>query len=146
MAYLFDSNTFLRLAEKEHPQRLVVLNAVRKLRASGERIVFTPQILAEFWNVCKRPATARGGLELSVEQVNQKAGLIQKYFELLPDSLATFNEWRRLVFDLKVTGVKDHDAKIAASMLVHAIPNLVTFNVLDFRRFPVISAIDPNDV
>ena len=68
MAHLFDSNNFLRLAEKNSPQRQIVLDAVRKLRAANEIIYYTPQVLAEFWNVCTRPNMARGGLGLSIEQ------------------------------------------------------------------------------
>ncbi len=146
MAHLFDSNIFISLAEKTHPHRGRAQNALRKLRSAKETLFFTPQVLAEFWSVSTRPATSRGGLGLSVEQVNQKTRLIQRYFQLLPDSLATFNEWRRLVYDLQISGVKAHDAKIAASMRVHAIPYLVTFNAQDFKRFPLITAIDPGDI
>ncbi len=146
MPYLFDTNTFLRLAEPHSPMREAVLDAIRKLRQSGERLCYTPQVMAEFWNVCTRPRSARGGLEISVETVDQKARLIHRHFELLPDNLATFNEWRRLVVDLKIAGVQVHDAKIAASMRVHGVPNLVTFNTGDFARFPLIRAIEPQDV
>lgn len=146
MAYLFDTNTFVRLAEQHSPMREAVLNAIRKLRQSGEKLCYAPQVLAEFWNVCTRPRSARGGLAIPVDRVDQKARLIEKYFELLPDNLATFNEWRRLVADLKIAGVQVHDAKLVSTMLVHGVPNLVTFNTEDFRRFPIIRAIHPSDV
>ena len=98
----FDSNIYLRLAQKASPQRQIVLEAVRKLRVNNEVIYYTPQVLAEFWNVCTRPETARGGLELSIEQTERKVNLLEKHFKLLPDNLATFNVWRRLVFDYKI--------------------------------------------
>jgi predicted nucleic acid-binding protein len=146
MAYLFDTNTFLRLADNASPMREAVLAAIRKLRQNSERICYSPQILAEFWNVSTRPHSARGGLEIPVSRTVRNAHLINKYFELLPDSLATFNEWRRLVINLEISGVQVHDAKIASTMLVHGIPNLVTFNTSDFKRFPVIQAIEPSDI
>lgn len=146
MAYLFDSNTFLRLAEKNSPQRQIVLNAIRHLRDAGEPIYYTPQVLAEFWNVCTRPASSRGGLGLSVEQTERKAGLIGKYFTILHDSPGTFTAWRRLVSDLQIKGVQVHDAKLVASMIAHSIPHLVTFNVKDFLRYPTVNAIDPADI
>jgi predicted nucleic acid-binding protein len=46
--YLFDTNIFLRLAEKNSPQRPIILNAIRKIRANNQTICYTPQILAEF--------------------------------------------------------------------------------------------------
>jgi predicted nucleic acid-binding protein len=146
MPYLFDTNNFLRLAEKNGPQRQTVLQAIRKLRAGNEILCCTPQVLAEFWNVCTRPVSARGGLDLSVVQTERKVDLIQKYFRLLPDNLATFNEWRKLVSDYRITGVKVHDAKLIASMIAHRIEFLVTFNTSDFQRFPMITVINPKDI
>ena len=146
MAYLFDSNNFLRLAEKNSSQRQIVLYAVRKLRADNEIIYYTPQVLAEFWNVCTRPQSARSGFGLSIAQTERKANLIQKHFGLLPDNLATFTEWRKLVSDYKVTGVQVHDAKIVASMIAHNIQYLVTFNEKDFKRFPMITVLNPKDI
>ncbi len=146
MAHLFDSNNFLRLAEKNSPQHLIILNAVRKLRAANEIIYYTPQILAEFWNVCTRPQSARGGFGLSTQQTRRKANLIQKHFALLPDNLATFNEWRRLVSGLSNIGVQVHDAKIVASMIAYNVQYLVTFNEKDFKRFPMITVLNPKNV
>jgi predicted nucleic acid-binding protein len=128
MPHLFDTNCFLRLADKNSPQRIIVLDAIRKLRSNNETLYYTPQILAEFWNVCTRPTSARGGFGLSVEQTERKANLIDKCFLILPDNPATFNDWRKLVSDHKVKGLQVHDTKIVASMNVHNIQTLVTFN------------------
>lgn len=146
MPYLCDTNNFLRLAENISAERPIVLNAIRKLRANGEILCYTPQILAEFWNVCSRPVSARGGLGLTVRQTERKANLIQKHFRLLPDNLATFNEWRRLVSDFQISGVAVHNTKIVASMIVHRIQFLVTSNVRDFQRFTMITVIHPKDI
>ena len=146
MPHLFDTNCFLRLAEKNSPQRIIVLNAVRKLRAGNETLYYTPQIIAEFWNVCTRPTSARGGFGFSVEQTERKVNIIQKYFQLLPDNPATFYEWRKLVSDYKISGLQVHDTKIAASMNIHNISTLVTFNEKDFKRFVGINVINPKDI
>ncbi len=146
MAHLFDSNTYLRLADKSSPQRQIVLKAIGKLRENNESIYYTPQVLAEFWNVCSRPKTARGGLGLSFAQTERKANLIQKHYRLLPDNPATFAAWKILVSDYQITGVQVHDAKLVASLIVHNIQYLVTFNEKDFKRFPMITVVNPIDV
>ncbi|MBK8466787.1 MAG: type II toxin-antitoxin system VapC family toxin [Chloracidobacterium sp.] len=146
MAYLIDTNCFLRLAEPNSPNRTDVLSALKKLHSSGETLCYTPQVLAEFWNVCTRPNTVRGGLGLSVESTERKVKLIEKHFRLLPDNLKTFTEWRRLVSDLKIKGVQVHDARIAASMIAHKISHLLTFNESDFRRYSQITIINPVNV
>ncbi len=146
MDHLIDSNVFLRLADKTAPQHTTVLAAIRKLRSRGEILCYTPQVLSEFWNVCTRPPAARGGFGFSVEQTSRKADIIAKYFRLLPDNIDTFNEWRKLVSDHKIKGVQVHDAKLVASMIVHRIPTLISFNQKDFKRFPMITVILPKDV
>ena len=146
MAHLFDSNCFLRLAEPNSLHRTAVLAALRKLRGAGEVVCYTPQVLAEFWNVCTRSSANRGGLELSIEQTTRKVRLIEKHFRLLPDSLSTFIHWRRLVSDFQVKGVQVHDAKIAASMIAHDITYLVTFNEKDFQRYPMVAVVNPKDI
>lgn len=138
-----DTNIFLRLAEKDSPLRVNALRAIRKMRSAGDVLCFTPQIVAEFWNVCTRPAAVRGGLGLSVEATERKVQLIEKHFQLLPDNLATFEEWRRLVLSQKISGVAVHDAKLAASCRVYGIREILTFNAADFVRYKFLTVIDP---
>jgi len=102
--------------------------------------------LANSGNVCTRPAAARGGLDLSAEQTERKVRLIERYFVLLPDSLATFQEWRRLVVAHSLLGISVHDAKVVASMNIHGVTNLLTLNYGDFKRYTSINAVNPSDV
>jgi len=146
MAYLIDSNVFLRAAKRTDLDRQLALDAIRKLRANREDLCYTTQVLVEFWNVCTRPAHARGGLGLSLQMTERKAGLIEKRFRLLPESLATHQEWRRLVSTHSVSGVQVHDAMLVAVMKVHGITHLVTFNKNDFKRYPGITALLPSEV
>jgi predicted nucleic acid-binding protein len=92
MAYLIDTNIFIRLASRNDPMRQPCFDTLRKRRTRNEVLCYTPQIVSEFWNVCTRPAAARGGLDLSAEQTERKVRLIERYFVLLPDTLATFRE------------------------------------------------------
>ncbi len=146
MAYLVDTNIFIRLAGRNDPLRQLALDTLRKLRSRNEVLCYTPQIISEFWNVCTRPAAARGGLDLSAEQTERKVRLIERYFVLLPDSLATFQEWRRLVVAHSLLGIAVHDAKVVASMNIHGVTNLLTLNDGDFKRYTTINAVNPSDV
>ena len=110
MPYLIDTNILIRLAQRNDPNRPVVLKALRELKQQNEDLCYTTQVLVEFWNVCTRPITARGGLGLTIEVTERKAKLIEQRFRLLPESLATHQEWRRLVTLHSVKGVQVHDA------------------------------------
>ncbi len=146
MAHLIDTNIFIRLASHNDATRAVALEAIRELRTRNEVLCYTPQVLAEFWNVCTRPVTVAGGLGLSVAATELKARIIERYFVLLPDNRGTYVEWRRLVVVHSVKGVKVHDTKLVASMAVHGVTHLLTFNTDDFKRYPGITAIDPLNV
>src|SRR5919108_354666 len=141
MGYLLDTSILIRLARKNDPQRHEALVALRLLRSRNESLYYTSQILAEFWNVCTRPTSARGGLGLSIQETDRKARLVEKHFNFLPDSAATHGEWRRLIVAHSVEGVQVYDAKIAASARVHGISHVLTFNTGDFKRFSGITVL-----
>jgi predicted nucleic acid-binding protein len=145
MAYLVDTNVFLRLVSRNDPARHAVLDALRNLTERNEDLVYTSQILAEFWTVCTRPSTARGGYGLSPEATERKARMIERYCRLLPDSLATHEEWRRLIVTHSVMGVEVHDARLVASMNVYGIGGLLTFDSKDFKRFPGLLVVSPEN-
>jgi predicted nucleic acid-binding protein len=145
MPYLIDTNILLRLAQRTAPERPVVLQALRELKQRNEDLCYTTQVLVDFWNVCTRPVTARGGLGLTIEATDRKARLIELRFRLLPENLATHQEWKRLVKLHHVKGVEVHDTMLAAVMKVYGIPHLLTFNTPDFKRFGI-TAVSPTDV
>jgi predicted nucleic acid-binding protein len=146
MAYLVDTNVFLRLVSRHDPDRPAVLNALRNLTSRNEVLVYTSQILAEFWTVCTRPSTARGGYGLSPEKTERKASLIERFCRFLPDSLVTHREWRRLIVTYSVIGVEVHDPRLVASMNVHGIAGILTFDSKDFKRYPGLVVVSPDNV
>lgn len=145
-AYLLDTNIHVRLANRHDPHYALARRAVSTPRARGERLCYTSQVLGEFWNVCTRPTTARGGLGLTVERTDRRVRLMERHLELLPDTLQLHEEWRRLLVVHAVTGLQVHDTRLVAAMHIHGIPRILTFNVADFRRFPGITAVHPQDV
>jgi predicted nucleic acid-binding protein len=109
-------------------------------------LCFTPQVLAEFWSVCTRPPSARGGFGLPPAGAERRARVIERYFPLLPDSAATYHEWRQLLLRHRVSGAQVHDARLIASMKVYGITHLLTFNADDFTRYLDITVVDPQHV
>jgi predicted nucleic acid-binding protein len=146
MPYLLDSNVLIRFLNRQDPNHQLVRQALRTLRRRGEQLCFTSQNLAEFWNVCTRPVTARGGYGLTVADTDRKALWAERMFTLLPDSPAVHVEWRRLLVTHSISGVQVHDARLVAAMRVHSVTHLLTFNTADFRRYGDISVTHPRDV
>lgn len=146
MPYMADTNILLRFISPSDPNHELIRNAIRYLLKRGEEVCYTSQNLAEFWNVCTRPVAARNGFGLSIEETDRRAQVIERYFTFLPDSEAVHTEWRRLVVDYRVSGVKVHDARIVASMYVHGVTQILTFNTDDFARYRDITAVDPTEI
>jgi predicted nucleic acid-binding protein len=143
MLVLADTGILLRLQEPTDPQHAAVRQAVRLVRQRGHRCVTAPQNAAEFWNVCTRPAAARGGFGLSVAEAERRLRVVERLFPVLPDSPAVYPAWRRIVVSQGVMGVQVHDARLVAIMEVHGVTHLLTLNAADFVRYPGVTALTP---
>lgn len=145
MSCLVDTNVLLRLVEGATPFHEQARAAVKSLRLAGEELVIMPQNVIEFWNVATRPQQA-SGFGLTPVEADREVHMIESLFPLRPDTPAIYEEWRRLVVEVGVSGVQVHDARLAAAMRVHAIGSVLTFNGRDFRRFGEIGVLHPADV
>ena len=144
--YLADTNILLRFLLLNDPAYPAIRQAVRTLKIRGEQIATTPQNIAEFWNVCTRPITVRGGLGLSVEATEMRLRLLERHFPVLPDSPAIYEKWKALVLTHKVRGLNVHDARLVAAMMIHGVTHILTANVKDFQRYPDITVVAPNQI
>ena len=70
---------------------------------------------------------------------------VEQLFPLLPESPAVYAQWRRLVVEFGVSGVKAHDARLVAAMKVNNVTHILSFNADDFIRYERagIVAVDP---
>ena len=147
MIYLMDTNILLGAAHRADARYPIVQEAVHKLWANEHELRTTSQNFAEFWNVSTRP-TDRNGFGQTPVETDGLLKDLEAFFPLLPDSPKVYPEWRRLVVDYEVAGVQVHDARLAASMIVHNVKHILTFNVVDFTRYDSagIVAVDPATV
>jgi predicted nucleic acid-binding protein len=143
--WVLDTNILLRMSKSDDAHHPAIRDALRFLVAHGARLCFTSQILGEFWNASTRPRD-QNGFGLGVAETDHIARAIERSFELLPDSHAVHDRWRQLLVTYEVKGVQVHDARLAATMYVHGMTQLLTVNVRDFQRFEGLRAIHPADV
>lgn len=145
MKYLLDTNILLRLIELNHVQHKEAREAIKKLRRQNFAFYILLQNISEFWNVCTRPLD-KNGLGFSIPKTDAQLKRFERFFTVLPDTEEVYKNWRELVVDHSVSGVKVHDAKIVAAMKAHSIQNLLTFNIKDFKRYTEINAVLPKDI
>jgi len=147
-ACLLDSNILLRMlriSKSDDPQHAAIGNALHTLVAQGAQLCYTSQTLGEFWNASTRPLD-KNGFGLSVAETDRLARVIERDLEFLADSREVHDRWRSLLVVHNIQGVQVHDARIAASMYVHRVGQLLTLNVKDFRRFDGLRILHPTEV
>jgi predicted nucleic acid-binding protein len=103
------------------------------------------QNIAEFWNVCTRPAD-KNGLGLQVEETERRLARLDPILTLLYDTPAVYPEWRKLLVQHAVKGIQVHDARLVAGMKVHGIDRVLTYNPADFKRYAGIIAVHPTSL
>ena len=140
-----DTNIILRSSEPSHPTHEQAVKVVKSYLDRGGDLCLIPQNLIEFWNVATRPIN-RNGFGWTSAKTHMAITNLEFMFTILSDSRWIFEEWKKLVFEYSVMGKQVHDARIVAAMNVHGITNILSFNGKDFKRYPQITVIDPNDV
>lgn len=147
MDYLVDTNVLLRFVDRSHVLHSTIRHAVRTLYSNGDTLLVTSQNLVEFWNVATRPA-AKNGFGLTVIDADRRLRVLERIFSLLPESIAIYQEWRRLVVTFSVSGVQVHDARLIANMHTNNVSHVLTFNTSDFVRYAPegIVAVNPASV
>ena len=142
MSVLVDTNVLLRRIQPSSAHHKVAVESVARLLDAGESLCFTPQNIAEFWNVMTRPV-ASNRLGYSTSETMAEVEKIEAIFTLLPDAPSTYAEWKRLVVKHSVQGTRVHDTRLVAAMNAHGVGRILTFNADDFRRYGI-EILDPS--
>ncbi len=142
---LIDTNILLRITRRSDPQHRLVDTALARLAGQGSVLHYTHQNIAELWNVMTRPVD-RNGLGLTVAEAEREVRTIEAGMSLLSDGDAVYREWRRIIVLYGISGVRVHDARLAAAMYVHHVSHILTLNASDFSRFTGLTAVHPSSL
>jgi predicted nucleic acid-binding protein len=140
MRVLVDTNILLRSAQPNHPYCSQAVHAVSRLLRQRDSVFFCSQNIAEFWNVATRP-TEMNGLGFSIAETVKEVASIESLLTLLPDIPGIYAEWKRIVTQYNVQGVKVYDARLVAVMNLYGLDSLLTFDASDFNRYTNITAL-----
>ncbi len=142
MAVFVDTNVLIFSVQSGHPWRESAIAAIEKVLAADEQVYVLTQNIAEFWNVCTRPAD-KNGLGLSPHETEEQLKRLDMILNVLHDLPQVYVRWRQLLVRHAVRGVQVHDARIAAAMQIHGVEKLFTFNPKDFSRPDAITPLRP---
>lgn len=127
--------------ENQHKHR-VSLEILRP--SSTEILCISPQIIGEFYSVVTRPSLLANPLtpQETVSRINRL--LQMQHIELLSMSDEVFKRWLELLKTHPVTGATVFDLMHVATMMVHEVKSIYTFNVDDFNGIFDIEIILPS--
>ena len=145
MSCLIDTGILLRAFDRTFADYRAVRQALRVLLRRRETRFVTVQNLAEFWNVATRPLD-KNGYGLSVEQASRRLRWIERYCQVATEDYRSFHIWKTLLTTHALTGVAVHDARLVSVMLARHIPEILTLNMRDFRRYADIGVVTPNEL
>jgi len=143
---LIDTCVLVRERAARDPAHSLAVSAIEQLIERGWELCVVPQCLIEFWSVATRPADARGGLGLSVDDAQAAIEEFIATHRLLMEPPDIFARWYTLVYNHAVLGRQVWDARLVACMEAHGISYLLTFNSADFQRYTALHAVHPRGV
>ena len=134
-----DTNVLVNASLAAAPFHSTAFQALTDLRMAGVELWISRQILREYLATLSRPQSFTAPLAATV----LSADLIyfQSQFRIAEDGPAVTAALLQLITQTPVGGRQIHDANIVATMQVHGIRNLLTYNVSDFSRFASIITI-----
>lgn len=136
-----DTSALLRLLEPNHPLRDVVQEAIASRLERGGSLVYSHQVLTEFWVVATRPVEVNG-LGMTAQVADMRITDLLRLGRVAAEPATAFDRWRRLVNEANIVGKRAHDARLAAFLTELGVPELITLNPRDFARFNGVAGID----
>lgn len=137
-----DTNVLVYANQKRSAFHVEALALLERAGQEGAALWISRQVLREYLATVTRPQGGEPALPMVValERVRSFAAR----FEVAEDGPEVFSELLELLARVPVGGKQVHDANLVATMLVHGVAQLLTFNVGDFRRFAaVIEVVGP---
>ena len=112
-----------------------------EMEAEGVELWISRQTIREYLVIMSRPGTLSPPLPMEdlVSDVQQ----LTDGFIVADEHAGTTAELLDLLTHTSVAGKQVHDANIVATMLVNAVPRLLTHNIADFKRFEPKIQIEP---
>ena len=130
---MVDTNVLIHSTVSSSPWHHEARNWLAELVDKGVELCITPQIIREYLVVL-----TRGGVferRFTPSEVLNELEAILPTFSLLHETEEQLFCLLDLIRRYQVRGKAVHDANIVASMIVHGVRRLVTYNHHDFQQF-----------
>lgn len=128
-----DTNILISAVLKESPRYFHARGVLRRLEERDIEVWVSRQVLRELLAVLSRPQAFSSPLQ--VADVLAVAQEYENQFVVAEDQSLVTQQLYLLLDKIPCGGKQVHDANIVATMLAFGVPQLVTYNIADFKRF-----------
>jgi predicted nucleic acid-binding protein len=136
-----DTNVLVYASRPAAPEHASSRKALDRLEAQDCRLWISTQVLREYLSVVTRPQAAAPGLTMATAIADIRR--FQSLFEVANDDDLVVERLLQLLIAYPGSGKQVHDANLVATMLVHGVTRLLTYNARDFQRFAAVIELEP---
>lgn len=129
-----DTNILLRLSIKTAPLHSVIDEYIAQKAGEGYRFWISRQIIREFLVQVSRTGSIVQQ-PLSLEQMQAFIATFNMVYQIADETKIVTDHLLTLLQEIPTGGKQIHDANIVATMLAYGVPNLITLNLEDMKRF-----------
>lgn len=130
---LVDTNVLVYSTVSANPWHREAREWLAELHGAGVKLCVTPQILREYLVVLTRGAIFE--TEFTTDEVLAILAALLQTLDVLDETSAVASMLRSLLERYPIRGKRIHDANLVATMSVHGVERLATYNQDDFRLF-----------
>lgn len=128
-----DTNVLIYASRAAGPSSQAANDALEAAEGAGDELCISRQILREYLASVTRPQIAAPPMPAAEAVADLRR--LGEIYTILEDGPAVTERLYELLLQAPTGGKQVHDANVAATMLVHGVTRLLTFNGADFRRF-----------
>ncbi|MBW4562372.1 MAG: PIN domain-containing protein [Mojavia pulchra JT2-VF2] len=136
-----DTNILVYASQIQSPFHQVAMEAIQDFYNAGVELWISRQVLREYLATLTRPQQFANPLPIAI--VIQDLRYFYNRFQVAEDNFLVTERLLTLMETISIGGKQVHDANIVATMLIYGIPNLLTYNTVDFARFSELITVLP---
>jgi predicted nucleic acid-binding protein len=136
-----DTNILVYAASLRAPLHLRASEEIRRRYESGQELWISRQVLKEYLATLSRPQTF--SQPKPRRELASDIRYFIKMFRVAEEGDRVTEKLLELIEGREIGGKQIHDANIVATMLVHEVPALLTYNSADFARFSDVIQVIP---
>jgi predicted nucleic acid-binding protein len=128
-----DTNILLYANFTNSPFHSAAITKLQTLTTQGAELWVNRQVFREYWVAKSRAMDV--ALAYDPIEIRNDIQQFEQIFQVADDTDFITQKLLELAVKSTVIGKQIHDTNIVASMIINKIPNLLTHNVADFKRF-----------